>query len=137
MKRRMNAMVIGVLALAGCGDDGSGDPVNVVKQKAVQERMRAEAELERDRAEAIAREKERETAQLKAQVDNLIAEMTKLDEEMTAAQTALAAATSEAERETAMGRIGEVRARQQLVRERLDKVKAGVRLKCPPDQPLC
>ena len=130
--------MIGVLALAGCGDDGSAEPgyrerKELEKQRALME----EAVLERDKAEALARAKERETAELKAQVDALIAEMTELDVQMNLAQAELAAARSEAERATAQAKMSEIRARQKQVRDRLDRVKAGVKLKCPPDKPLC
>jgi hypothetical protein len=129
--------VIGVLALAGCGDDGSSDPVNRVKREAVRDRMRAEAEMERDLADARAKAAERETAKLKAQVDGLIEVSEQLNAEMMAAQADLAAARSEAERAAVQAKMTEIRARQRVAQERIDKVKAGVKLKCPPDQPLC
>ncbi len=133
MKRRMNAMVIGVLALASCGDDGSNDP----RQSARDDRMRHAAELRRDHAEAIARAEERETAELAKLVDVLIAEQDKIFAEMVRAEAALAAARSEAERTAALAKITELRARRKMAQERLDKVKAGVKLECPPDQPRC
>jgi colicin import membrane protein len=106
--------------------------------KADQEkRDRQAAEVKRQEAERIAKQKEQETAELKAQVDGLIAALADLDNQMKESERQLTAATSQAERDKVAARQAEIRRQQRAAQERLDKVKAGVKLKCPPDQPLC
>lgn len=100
-------------------------------------KRRQAAQEEQAKAEAIAKQKEKETAELKAQVDGLIAAIADLDNQMRESERQLAAATSQADRDKVAARQAEIRKQQRLAQERLDKVKAGVRLKCPPDQPLC
>ena len=60
-----------------------------------------------------------------------------LDNQMKESERQLTAATSQAERDKVAARQAEIRRQQRAAQERLDKVKAGVKLKCPPDQPLC
>ena len=96
-----------------------------------------QADADRVKAEEIAKQKERETAELKAQVDGLIAALADLDNQMKESERQLSAATNQAERDKVAARQAEIRRQQRAAQERLDKVKAGVKLKCPPDQPLC
>jgi hypothetical protein len=95
------------------------------------------ADEDREKAEAVAKQKEKETAELKATVDNLIAMLSDLDNQMKESERQLAAASSQAERDKVAARQAEIRRQQRAAQDRLDKVKAGVKLKCPPDQPLC
>ena len=85
----------------------------------------------------IARAKERETAELKAQIDAIIAQRERLDFDVVMAETDLRAARSEAERAAAQAKISEVRRHQKALQERLDTLKAGAKHHCPPDNPLC
>lgn len=100
-------------------------------------RRRQAAQEEQAKAEAIARQKEIETAELKAQVDGLIAALADLDNQMKESERQLAAATTQADRDKVAARQAEIRRQQREAQARLDKVKAGVKLRCPPDQPLC
>jgi flagellar basal body-associated protein FliL len=95
------------------------------------------AQIEKEKAEAVAKQKEQETAELKAQVDGLIAAINDLDNQMKESERQLAAATTQADRDKVAARQAEIRRQQRVAKERLDKVKAGVKLRCPPDQPLC
>lgn len=96
-----------------------------------------QADEDRIKAEKIAKEKEQETAELKKTVDNLIAMLSDLDNQMKESERQLAAASSQAERDKVAARQAEIRRQQRAAQDRLDKVKAGVKLRCPPDQPLC
>jgi hypothetical protein len=105
------------------------------KDEADKKARAAQEQSEKDRE--IARQKEIETAELKAQVDGLIATLTDLDNQMKESERQLAAATSQADRDKVAARQAEIRRQQREAQRRLDKVKAGVKLRCPPDQPLC
>ena len=89
------------------------------------------------KAEGIARQKQIETALLKAQVDGLISALSDLDNQMKESERQHAAATSQADRDRVAARQAEIRRQQREAQARLDKVKAGFQLRCPPDQPLC
>jgi len=100
-------------------------------------KARQAAQIEQAKAEKLAKQKEQETAELKAQVDGLIAALGELDNQMKESERQLASATSQADRDKVAARQAEIRRQQRVAQDRLDKVKAGVKLKCPPDQPLC
>lgn len=100
-------------------------------------RARQAAQVEEAKAKEIAKQKEQETAELKKTVDNLIAMLSDLDNQMKESERQLAAASTQAERDKVAGRQAEIRRQQRAAQDRLDKVKAGVKLRCPPDQPLC
>ena len=133
----MRLAAVLVALLAACSDDGS-NANDVLPRRAAEERARADlARAEQARAEEMARLRERETAELKAHVEGLIAAMTEDDAQMSDAERQLAAATTQADRDAVRARIDELRRQQRELQTRLDKIKAGVKLKCPPDQPLC
>lgn len=107
---------------------------NKAEQAAVAKR-RADDEAAEAKKKADAAQAEKE--ELKRTVDSLIAASEDLDRQMKESERQLEAATSQADRDKVAARQAEIRRQQKVAKDRLDKVKAGVRLKCPPDQPLC
>lgn len=84
----------------------------------------------RGRAEADTRELARELSELNEVLGAL-------DKEATALEQRLAAARTKAERKQVAAAREEVQRTQAEAKARLNKVRAGIRLKCPPNQPLC
>ena len=74
---------------------------------------------------------------LKRQLDELNSTVAALNKEMADADQALAAASTKADRDRVAGQQAEIRRKQAEAQKRIDKVRAGVKLRCPPDQPLC
>ena len=103
--------------------------------EANKKRQSAEDIAEQDRK--IRQQRERETGELRAMVDALKAAQRELDKQMRESEQELAAATTQTDRDRVAERQREIRRQQREAQARLDKVKAGVKLRCPPDQPLC
>jgi Tfp pilus assembly protein FimV len=105
---------------------------NAAKDK---QKRAAEAAAEVDRKKAAQAENERR--ELARQLDELNSTVEALNKEMAAADQALAAASTKADRDRVAGQQAEIRRKQAEAQARINKVRAGVKLKCPPDQPLC
>lgn len=136
-KKRPVALVVAMLVFAVITVGAVLFMVQRSNEKAEADKKRQEAELRAEQDRKIREEKEKETAELKATVDGLIAAQKDLDNQMRESERQLAAATSQADRDKVAARQAEIRRQQREAQARLDKVKAGVKLKCPPDQPLC
>lgn len=94
------------------------------------EAAKLEANVKREKAEAEQRELARQLTELNTTVEAL-------NKEMADADNALAAASTKADRDRVAAQQAEIRRKQAEAQARINKVRAGVRLKCPPDQPLC
>jgi flagellar basal body-associated protein FliL len=136
-KKRPVALVVAMLIFALVTVGAVLFMIQRSNEKEEADKKRAEAELRAEEDRKIREQKERETAELKATVDALIAAQKDLDNQMRESERQLAAATSQADRDKVAARQAEIRRQQREAQARLDKVKAGVKLKCPPDQPLC
>jgi hypothetical protein len=136
-KKRPVALVVTMLIFAVITVGAVLFMVQRSNEKAEADRKRREAEVAAEKDREIAKQKDRETAELKATVDALIAAQKDLDNQMRESERQLAAATSQADRDKVAARQAAIRAQQREAQARLDKVKAGVKLRCPPDQPLC
>jgi hypothetical protein len=136
-KKRPVALVVTMLIFAVITVGAVLFMVQRSNEKAEADRKRREAEVAAEKDREIAKQKDRETAELKATVDALIAAQRDLDNQMRESERQLAAATSQADRDKVAARQAAIRAQQREAQARLDKVKAGVKLRCPPDQPLC
>jgi hypothetical protein len=128
-------VAVGIFAVITIGavifmvqSSNKADQAAIAKRKADDEA--AEAKKKADAAEA-------EKVALKQTVDALIAASEDLDRQMKESERQLSAATSQADRDKVAARQAEIRRQQKVAKDRLDKVKAGVKLRCPPDQPLC
>jgi hypothetical protein len=136
-KKRPVALVVAMLLFAVITVGAVLFMIQRSNEKAEADKKRQEAEVAREKADQISKQKEKETAELKATVDGLIAAQKDLDNQMRESERQLAAATTQADRDKVAARQAEIRRQQREAQARLDKVKAGVKLKCPPDQPLC
>jgi hypothetical protein len=136
-KKRPVALVVAMLLFAVITVGAVLFMIQRSNEKAEADKKRQEAEIAREKADQVAKQKEKETAELKATVDALINAQKDLDNQMRESERQLAAATSQADRDKVAARQAEIRRQQREAQARLDKVKAGVKLKCPPDQPLC
>jgi hypothetical protein len=136
-KKRPVALVVAMLLFAVITVGAVLFMIQRSNEKAEADKKRQEAELRAEQDRKIREQKEKETAELKATVDGLIAAQKDLDNQMRESERQLAAATTQADRDKVAARQAEIRRQQREAQARLDKVKAGVKLKCPPDQPLC
>ena len=136
-KKRPVALVVAMLLFAVITVGAVLFMIQRSNEKAEADKKRQEAELRAQEDRKLREQKEKETAELKATVDALIAAQKDLDNQMRESERQLAAATSQADRDKVAARQAEIRRQQREAQARLDKVKAGVKLKCPPDQPLC
>lgn len=107
---------------------------NKADQAAIDKRRADEMAAEADKARKAA---EQAQADLKRQVDDMTAELGKLDDQMRESERQLAAASTNAERDKVAARQAEIRRQQREAQAKLDKIKAGVKLRCPPENPLC
>lgn len=126
--------LVGALVLAACGDDSSSDP-RQARREAIE--ARAQAEYEQAQSMRWAAMANDEARKLKEQVDAVTAELGKLDAQMKEAELQLTEAKTAAERDLIARRLGPLHTKQRELIARLDKIKAGVKVKCPPDNPLC
>jgi len=136
-KKRPVALVVAMLLFAVITVGAVLFMIQRSNEKAEADKKRREAEIAAEKDREIAKQKDQETRELKATVDALIAAQKDLDNQMRESERQLAAATSQADRDKVAARQAEIRRQQREAQARLDKVKAGVKLKCPPDQPLC
>ncbi len=136
-KKRPVALVVAMLIFAVVTAGAVIFMVQRSNEKAEADRKRAIAEDNAKKDRELREQKERETAELKATVNGLIAAQKDLDKQMAESERQLAAATSQADRDKVAARQADIRRQQREAQARLDKVKAGVKLRCPPDQPLC
>jgi len=136
-KKRPVALVVAMLLFAVITVGAVLFMIQRSNEKAEADKRSAQARIEADEAKKKAAQKDRETEELKRTVDALIAAQKDLDGQMRESERQLAAATSQADRDKVAARQAEIRRQQREAQARLDKVKAGVKLKCPPDQPLC
>jgi hypothetical protein len=105
------------------------------KDAADRRRRDAEHSAEKDR-----RAKERAQAdqrELARQLDEVNATVADLNKEMAEAGKALAAASTKADRDRVAAQQAAIRRKQAEAQARINKIRAGVKLKCPPEQPLC
>jgi predicted nucleic acid-binding Zn-ribbon protein len=122
-----------VLVLVACGDDGSSDPS---KGRDRNTRARIEAELREETADKAARVKAAELADRQRQLDDVSAQIDGMVERIAAAEKDLHAATTEAERAAALGRMEKLRDEFAAMRERLEAL-TGKKPKCPPSVSSC
>ncbi len=136
-KKRPVALVVAMLVLAAITVGAVLFYVQRSNEKALADRKAQDAKVQSEKDRDIAAQKIKETAELKAQVDGLISALSDLDNQMKESERQLGAASSQADRDKVAARQAEIRRQQREAQARLDKVKAGVKLRCPPDQPLC
>jgi len=89
--------------------------------------------------ECQAKQAQAEQHELARQLEELNATVAALAKEKDDIDQALAAATTQADRDRVAGRQAELRRKQAEAQKRIDmlRVRAGVQLGCPPGQPLC
>ena len=101
------------------------------------ERDRAAAQSEKDRAYAARRNAEEQVQKLELEVEEFRNRLAQLGKDLDAADRDLLAAKTQAQRDAVAARQAELRLEQAKVQADIDRARAKIKPKCPPDKPLC
>ena len=140
----MRRLVLVVLALAACGSSSDREEDLRRREREVELKEREQllreyeaAKSDRDRASDDLRNAEAMQRTIEQEVEAFRAKIIDLGAQLDEANAALVASRTAAGRDAASARVAELQRQRDAIQAEIDKRRAKVKPKCPPDQPLC